>query len=637
MGNAILNRRQVIASAAAGGALAACGEAAQDAPAVAFNHGVASGDPLQTRVMIWTRATPLAGPEGAPEGVPQGVSGGDFNVVWRVAEDEAFETVVREGVFPTGPGRDYTVKIDVDRLTPGARYYYQFSVGETRSPVGRTRTWPDGPAEEARFAVVSCSNYPFGYFNVYNAIAKEEDLAAIIHLGDYIYEYGPDGYGGEVGKALGRVVQPPKEITTLADYRLRHAQYKSDEDSQAAHAAHPLIAMWDDHETANNSWRGGAQNHQPETEGDWGDRSKAALQAYFEWMPAREPAAGDRKAYFRSYEFGDLLTFAMLETRLSARMEQLDYRDDIILIEAAFDVSDPEAPRPLTDEAEIAALPPEAVRRLPMLFDVTGDMPQPILDAERLKALDPDNLPEGVAVLPDLARIRKELLEDGAGELLGAGQQDWLKGVLKASKAAAKPWQLIGNQIIMANIEAPNLMEVLSEEEIDAAAASYPPARQWIEFTRFELPYNLDAWDGYAAAREQVYETFLEDAANVVVVTGDTHSAWANELHGASGGETVRTGVEFGTTSVSSPGFGNLVNWSGGDVGKLFETKNPGVVYNNTKDRGFLHLTFRRDEAIAEFRKMDTLLQRDYEQSVDRSFRVRASERPGSEALEPLA
>src|SRR5262245_61219369 len=302
-----LTRRGALGFGAAGLA-AAC--ATTEGPSytgkAAFNHGVASGDPTQGKVIIWTRVTPeTAGP------VP---------VRWIVARDPAFKTIVRRGTFTTGPERDYTVKVDVDGLSAGATYHYYFIAGRTASQGGVTKTLPGGGTADYHLAVVSCSNWPFGYFNAYREIAKRKDVDAVIHLGDYIYEYGQTGYGGNVGKELGRNHEPASECVKLADYRTRYAQYRSDPDLQAAHAAAPWFCTWDDHETANNSYATGAENHQPETEGTWSERKAAAVQCYLEWMPVRDPVPGrPREAIFRKFDIGDLATLFLLESRLIAR------------------------------------------------------------------------------------------------------------------------------------------------------------------------------------------------------------------------------------------------------------------------------------------------------------------------------
>ena len=284
----------------------------------AFAHGVASGDPLADRVMLWSRVTPAMA--------------GDVSVEWRLSESPDMTNPLRSGTVVTHAERDYTVKVDATGLAPGTAYYYDFHALGTASPIGRTRTLPEAGVERLRMAVVSCSNYPFGFFNVYGRIAERADLDVVLHLGDYIYEYpgrgvppevNPDEYGD--GRSLGRAPEPPYEIVTLDDYRTRYACYRTDPDLQAVHRQHPMIVVWDDHESANNSWQGGAQNHDPARgEGPWPKRETASVQAYYEWLPIRESEPDTPLPIYRSFDFGDLVRLNMLDTRLIGRDEQLD-------------------------------------------------------------------------------------------------------------------------------------------------------------------------------------------------------------------------------------------------------------------------------------------------------------------------
>ncbi|WP_235870723.1 alkaline phosphatase D family protein [Rhodococcus xishaensis] len=289
------------------------GQASAQAPAEGsapgFFHGVASGDPLPDRVIIWTRITP-SGDALPGSGVGQVVS-----LSWQVATDSEFTNVVRSGTASTGPDADHTVKVDVTGLRAGTGYFYRFTALGLTSPVGRTRT---AAAEDAdltalRFGVVSCSNWEAGYFASYRHLAERDDLDAIVHLGDYIYEYGPHEYGGRDGSP--RLHDPAHPIVSLADYRIRHAQYKTDPDLMALHAKVPFIVTWDDHESADNSYLGGAANHDPATEGDWGARKAASTQAYFEWMPVRVNGTGSEPALYRRFRFGNLVELSMLDLR----------------------------------------------------------------------------------------------------------------------------------------------------------------------------------------------------------------------------------------------------------------------------------------------------------------------------------
>lgn len=278
-----------------------------------FQHGVASGDPLQDRVILWTRITPPSDELA-------------IHYRWRIASDPEFHQVVNQGQGYTNAERDFTVKVDADCLVPGQSYYYVFEALGQRSDIGRTKTLPEGDVDHLRIAFTSCSNYAHGYFNVYKEIAQRADLDVVLHLGDYIYEYS----NREQSLVTGRVHQPPHVTRTLADYRQRHACYKTDRDLQEVHRQHPFIVIWDDHEVANNAWgsvadgKGGADNHTLD-DGEWRQRLSGAVRAYMEWMPIREQvnAQGQFQIY-RQFRFGDLLDLNMLDTRLAGRDQQSD-------------------------------------------------------------------------------------------------------------------------------------------------------------------------------------------------------------------------------------------------------------------------------------------------------------------------
>ena len=499
-----------------------------------FAHGVASGDPDATSVVIWTRVTSSSPPPA-------------ITVVWETAADEAFTDMRGKGEASTTGSLDWTVKVLLKDLDPGETYFYRFRIGDSYSPVGRTKTLPVGAVENARFAVVSCSNYPFGYFNVYDQIARRNDLDAVLHLGDYIYEYSTEGYGGESGAALGRNHEPSHEILTLADYRLRHAQYKADASSKAMHAAHPLIPIWDDHETSNDSWRDGAENHQPETEGEWNARRRAALQAYYEWMPVREPDMTP-EAFFRSFSFGDLLTICALETRLMARSRQFEHGD-----------------------------------LLPTL-----------------------QTPE------DVQQFKDEILWDETREMLGASQIDFVDRTMRTSIGAGQPWRLIANQIIMAKVTAPDLTPHVTEEDLAALEQQWDQARAFVHLSTLGLPLNFDAWDGYPAARERFYDMVRDhDDDGMIVVTGDTHTWWANDLKDRSG---AQRGVELGTHSVTSPSpYGpSFLGGKGADYALLTTRDNEDVRYLSGAHHGYIDLNITHDGARAEFMAVDTVESQNY-------------------------
>ncbi|MEV0945897.1 alkaline phosphatase D family protein [Rhodococcus sp. NPDC049939] len=301
--------RGSMAVAAAGLAAAATGRASAQAATPGFVHGVASGDPLPDRVIIWTRITPSA------DALPGSGVGQNVQLSWQVAADPDFANIVRSGTANTGPDTDHTVKVDVSGLRPGSEYFYRFTALGQTSPVGRTRTAPatDADLERLRFGVASCSNWEGGYFAAYRHLAERDDLDAIIHLGDYIYEYGHGVFGARNGSV--RLHDPAHDIISLADYRIRHAQYKTDPDLMALHAKVPFIATWDDHESADNSYDGGSVDHDPARDGEWGARKVASMQAYFEWMPVRVDGTGGDATLYRRFQFGNLAELSMLDLR----------------------------------------------------------------------------------------------------------------------------------------------------------------------------------------------------------------------------------------------------------------------------------------------------------------------------------
>ncbi|MFF9217873.1 alkaline phosphatase D family protein [Streptomyces viridosporus] len=330
-------RRTVVKAAAAtavlAGPLAASVPAQAVTQAPAFLHGVASGDPLPDGILLWTRVTPT------PEAIPGSGLGPDTEVSWTVARDRAFTDVVAQGSTLATAAFDHTVKADIRGLRPATDYWFRFSAGGTDSPVARTRTAPaaDAAVTGLRFGVVSCSNWEAGRFSAYRHLAARGDLDAWLHLGDYIYEYGTGEYG-----TRGRTVRPhapAHETVTLADYRLRHATYKTDPDLQALHHRAPVIAIWDDHEIANDTWSGGAENHTEGAEGTWAARQAAAKQAYFEWMPVRPALAGTT---YRRLRFGRLADLSLLDLR-SFRSQQVSLGNG--------EVDDPD--RTLTGRAQL--------------------------------------------------------------------------------------------------------------------------------------------------------------------------------------------------------------------------------------------------------------------------------------------
>jgi alkaline phosphatase D len=275
-------------------------------PATTFSHGVASGDPLADSVILWTRISADAAAE--------------WESFFELALDPEFEMRVAADWIPaTDASRDFTVKIDVDALAPATTYYYRFHALGRVSPIGRTRTAPSGAVEQLRFALCTCASWAHGHFHVYAEIGARADLDAVLHLGDYIYEFA-DGEYGDL-----RPLDPPTELLTLDDYRRRYRLYRSDPGLQEAHRQHPFIATWDDHEIANDGWMGGAANHSETDEGSWADRRAAGTTAYFEWLPLREGVPG---RIYRDLPYGELADLLVLDTRIEGREQQINLVSD---------------------------------------------------------------------------------------------------------------------------------------------------------------------------------------------------------------------------------------------------------------------------------------------------------------------
>ncbi len=518
-----------------------------------FLHGIASGDPLVDRVIIWTRLTPE--------------EEGPVNVSWQVSADEQFNDIVASGDGVTTADTDYTVKVDVEGLRAGSQYYYRFLSGERTSPTGRTRTLPAGAVSEASFAVVSCSNYPAGFFNVYREVANQE-LDAVLHLGDYLYEYDADGFASSRAEEFGRVVQPPNELLVIGDYRTRYAQYRSDLNLQAAHAAHPFIVVWDDHEVANDTWREGAENHDPATEGDFTARKLAAIQAWYEWLPVRPPSNVEEIIY-RRFQFGDLLDLLMLDTRIVGRDKQLSY------VNFATD----------------------GVIDVPQARAAFGDGNRTLLGADQLQWLR-ENLMQSSA---QWQVIGQQVLF--GRYQLPAPIMEALDPSLAATGSLAK-----GVDAVLASVAAKNKLPADRTAEEQALLDS-------------AIPYNLDAWDGYEYERDRLLEYAASLDAKLVVLAGDTHNAWSSQLTTPSG---AIVGVEFGCAGVSSTGLESVL---GEDNANLFSPLVVSLVddlkQSNLALRGYLHLRVTPESVEASHRFVSTVFSMDY--MVDTSAEMNAS------------
>lgn len=520
-----ISRREIIAGAAASAALplASC----EKPPKVSYDHGVASGDPLTDRVILWTRVAPVVSPDEAPPAV--------VVVRWEVAEEESFGRIVARGRAETRISRDYTVKVDARGLKPGRSYAYRFRVGDQLSPTGFTRTLPEGAVDSLSLAVVSCSSYPHGFYNVYRALSERDDIAAVIHLGDYIYEYDKDTYKSDEAIALGRVIEPEHELITQDDYRARYNLYRRDPDLQAVHARHPFICVWDDHEIANDAWKDGAENHQEE-DGIWIARRAAALLAYFEWLPIRE-VPGEAGRIYRSFDFGDLARLVMLDTRLIGRDRQASY------------------------EALRAGMAPED--------------------------------------------FRAQVLNDPSRGMLGPAQEAWAAEALAGSKERGQPWQLIGQQIIFADHFSPTDLEI----DLDAVPENVAQAIQnAAQLSKLGFPRSMDKWGAYPVARGRFLQTLREHANNAVILTGDSHNAWAFEV----GPDEAPVAIELATPSVTSAGLEAYVPVDSAALEAAYMARNPNLKYFDAKRRGYLEVTATAESLTGRFHYVDTILDKTF-------------------------
>ena len=590
------NRRQALQGMGATlGLLSLRGYQAHAAAVVHFTHGVASGDPLSDRVILWSRVVPGNGQVGS------------LTALWQIAEDSGFTQIVSSGRVDTSAQQDYTLKVDATGLQPGAEYFYRFVVDNLASPVGQTRTLPVGEVKQFKIGLASCSNYPQGYFNAYRDMAGA-NLDLVLHLGDYIYEYPEGGYANpEALEKLGRHVKPEHEILSLEDYRMRYGLYRTDADLQLLHARHPFICVWDDHELMNDTWRMGAQNHNP-GEGDFQVRINNARRAYHEWMPIRTPQSGDTSPIYRNFQIGKLADLFMLDTRYHGRDQGFDYQRDVVPKMLAFDVRDSEHPI-LVNKFAAQKLSAEEVEWLPAPFDFTGGQPQPVLDYTKVKSVDPDAMPQGWHFLPDGAAFKAGPLADERRTILGYDQEAWLTQRLKTAAKRGSTWQILGQQVLMGKVGIP----VFEPEAFDVEALAPRTARfvRTMQVLETEgLPFNLDAWDGYPACRNRVMEGLQKYAKNPVVVAGDTHNAWAFDLTDDS---NRPVGVEVGTPGITSPGMESFLPVPMQVLEAAFGAASPELVDLDAKHRGWAELTFTPESMTNQWHFVDTILDRNYQ------------------------
>ena len=466
-----------------------------------FYHGIASGDPLKDRVIIWTRVT------------PDDISIVTISGTWKIATDNQMNNVISTGSFTTDTSKDFTVKIDVTGLQAQTYYYYQFHINGLGSPIGRTKTAPGDTTTNARFGVVSCANLEAGFFNVYKAMNVRNDIDAVLCLGDYIYEYETGGY--EPNTATQRFWQPATETITLADYRARYSVYHLDPDLRRNHQLYPWIPIWDDHESANDSWKDGAENHNT-GEGNWQTRKNDGKQAYFEWLPIRQTNPTDPYQIYREITYGKTIDLIMLDTRLDDREEQIG---------------------------------------------TTGTS-----------------------------------VNSPTRKMISDAQKTWMNDKLLNTTSK---WKFLVQQVMMAPVRV------------------------------FGTPMNEDQWNGYPAERDNLSNFIVNNNINnFVVLTGDIHTSWANDLprsNYVSSTGAGSWGVEFVTPSVTSPG---------GPVELIFG--NSFVKYKEGSQKGFIILDVTSPKVQADWYYVNTINTSSSTHQVGASWYVLDNENDLRQATNPI-
>lgn len=521
----IERRRLVIGGALGLGALALpvgrsiCAEVLG---AKGFTHNVASGEPGSDSMLLWTRYVPST-------------SADEIRLDAEIALDPDFTRVISGGSVRTGAYRDWTTKLTVDGLQPRTTYWYRFIAPDgTKSPVGRTKTLPVGDVERFGLGLFSCSNLPLGWFNAYAHAAARDDLDLWLHVGDYIYEYGLATFKDKL--VSGRDIMPAHEheMISLADYRLRFACYRADPDLQKLHQLAPMVALWDDHEIANDSWEGGAQNHQTKSDGDWNTRRSAAMQAYREWLPVSEDP-------WKAYSIGTLATLYRTESRVLART------------------------RPAYAEL-----------------------------AKAHKASNPEAA---------LRAFRDGGWRDPTATMLGSDQESWLAHELKRN-AAGSTWQIVGMGTIIGRTLMPE--QTIGWVRPEAGENVLNKFKNDVRGSKLGLPMWMDRWDGYPAARSRLLSAAQRADANLVMLSGDSHNAWAYSL--IEDGQPA--GIEFAGPGVTSPGIEGALGADPKAVAGAFVSTNPELVWADTSQRGYMMIDITPRRVTGEWLFMQTIKSR---------------------------
>ena len=493
---------------------------------VTFDYGVASGDPTNSNVILWTKVTTMFN--------------SDIKIKWQISSTRDFKNILTSGTALSRSSNDFTVKVDVEvpNNFRGKKIFYRFFFNNTFSDIGITNTLPPNNPNQYNIAFCSCSNHPAGYFNAYKEMAKNDDIDLVLHLGDYIYEYDKNGYATEDSVRFNRVVDPKHEILSLNDYRRRHAQYKSDLDLQLLHKSKPMIAIWDDHEFTNDSWKYGAENHQSD-EGFFQTRKANAIKAYLEWMPIRENKS--KLKIWRKFEVGNLFQLLMLDTRSIYRDKQLNLED--------------------------------------------------YFDGNKINK----------------SKYKRDLLVDR--KLIGLEQILWIKNNLNKKFK----WSIIGQQVLMAQVYLPTIFSDMNKKMLPDYLHKY------LKIGGENIPYNTDAWDGYPKERERLFKE-LKQANSVLVLTGDTHNSWVNNLYDE---KDHFIGVEIGTPAISSPNtidtFGSLTN----DIEEGFIKENKNVKWTDGKHKGYTLLRLTKDKSEISFVFVNTVKSKVYEVIDSNKFDVK--------------
>lgn len=516
-----------------------------------FEQGVASFDPTNSQVIIWTRYS---------------TKQTSATLIWQIAKDKNFKDVVRQAEVTTDASRDFTVAVEIKDLDAGQKLYYRFVSADDKaaSPVGETLTFSES-INEVKLAVASCANFAYGYFNVYEEI-KKSDADVVIHLGDYIYEYGEKTYGSF------RTPEPKGEIISLDDYRTRYRQYRSDEQLKELHRKKPFICVWDDHEVANDTYKDGAENHQ-EDEGSFTSRKQSALKAYSEYLPNMTNLV-DNSIIYRNLKIGSLVDLIMLDTRIIGRDKQLEYSafygENGAFDSAAFQQAWLNPQRTLLGTTQLGWLESELAASN-STWQIIG---QQVLMGKML-------IPAELLTL--LAKLLAEVSATGS-----ASEETF-------------------------NLFKTSITELVT---IKTRALQNDPTLTAEEKARIEtvLPYNLDAWDGYFMERERILASFK--SKNVVVLAGDTHNAWYSDLKDNSG---EKVAVEVATSSVSSPGLETYLGASATDLEAALGLLIDDLQYGNLSQRGYMKLTVTAAGIQTDWNFVDTVTNKTYSNSIGKT------------------